>query len=324
MEVSSHALVMGRVDGVVFDVAVFLNLGRDHLDFHTRHGRLLRRQGLAVHPRARPARAGQRRRRVGAAPGRAGRRSRSQTFSARRYDADWQRPRSCCADRARRSASPAPGSTVDRRRARSRASSTSRNTLAAVAAAADAPATTPAAVARGDRARPRACPAGWSGSTRGRTSRSSSTTPTSPTPSRPPCGALRPLTRGRLVVVLGAGGDRDPGKRPLMGELAAAGADVLVVTDDNPRTRGPRRDPRRRAPGADAAPAAAAEVVSRSATAAPRSRRPSRVRRRRATSSWSPARATRPARRSPASCTPSTTATRCAPRQAAGARDDRR
>ena len=34
MEVSSHALVMGRVDGVVFDVAVFTNLGRDHLDFH--------------------------------------------------------------------------------------------------------------------------------------------------------------------------------------------------------------------------------------------------------------------------------------------------
>ena len=34
MEVSSHALVMGRVDGFVFDVAVFLNLGRDHLDFH--------------------------------------------------------------------------------------------------------------------------------------------------------------------------------------------------------------------------------------------------------------------------------------------------
>ena len=35
MEVSSHALAMGRVDGVVFDVAVFLDLGRDHLDFHT-------------------------------------------------------------------------------------------------------------------------------------------------------------------------------------------------------------------------------------------------------------------------------------------------
>jgi UDP-N-acetylmuramoyl-L-alanyl-D-glutamate--2,6-diaminopimelate ligase len=51
--------------------------------------------------------------------------------------------------------------------------------------------------------------------------------------------ALRPVTRGRLIVVLGAGGDRDPGKRPLMGEIAADGADVLVVTDDNPRSEDP-------------------------------------------------------------------------------------
>ena len=52
MEVSSHALVMGRVAGVVFDVAAFLNLGRDHLDFHKRRRGLLRGQGLAVHARA--------------------------------------------------------------------------------------------------------------------------------------------------------------------------------------------------------------------------------------------------------------------------------
>ena len=51
--------------------------------------------------------------------------------------------------------------------------------------------------------------------------------------------ALRPVTRGRLVVVIGAGGDRDPGKRPLMGEIAAGGADLLVVTDDNPRSEDP-------------------------------------------------------------------------------------
>ncbi len=51
--------------------------------------------------------------------------------------------------------------------------------------------------------------------------------------------ALRPHTAGRLVVVFGAGGDRDPGKRALMGEAVAGGADVAIVTDDNPRSERP-------------------------------------------------------------------------------------
>jgi UDP-N-acetylmuramoyl-L-alanyl-D-glutamate--2,6-diaminopimelate ligase len=51
--------------------------------------------------------------------------------------------------------------------------------------------------------------------------------------------ALRPYAKGRLVVVFGAGGDRDAGKRPLMGEIASENADHVIVTDDNPRSEKP-------------------------------------------------------------------------------------
>jgi UDP-N-acetylmuramyl-tripeptide synthetase len=56
--------------------------------------------------------------------------------------------------------------------------------------------------------------------------------------------SVRPFTSGEVVVVFGAGGDRDPGKRPIMGGIAHRLADRVYVTDDNPRSEDPAYDPR--------------------------------------------------------------------------------
>ncbi|WP_449289710.1 UDP-N-acetylmuramoyl-L-alanyl-D-glutamate--2,6-diaminopimelate ligase [Nocardioides hankookensis] len=236
MEVSSHALVMGRVDGVVFDVAVFLNLGRDHLDFHRdvddyfdakaslftperarvgltnvddEHGRLLLDRATV------PMR----------------------TFSITGTDADW---------RASEVELTAEGSTfVITTPAGDRITAgcplpgdfNVSNTLAAVAAAGEA-GLDAAAVAAGIAA---------GGGVPGRLERVDAGQEFvvvvdyahKPDAVAAAIRTLRPLTQGRVIVVLGAGGDRDPGKRPIMAEIAARLADVLVVTDDNPRTEDP-------------------------------------------------------------------------------------
>ena len=77
--------------------------------------------------------------------------------------------------------------------------------------------------------------------------------------------ALRPLTVGRLIVVLGCGGDRDRDKRPVMGRVAAEQSDALIVTDDNPRSEDPGAIRRAVLAGARAVPGRAevSEVADR-------------------------------------------------------------
>jgi UDP-N-acetylmuramoyl-L-alanyl-D-glutamate--2,6-diaminopimelate ligase len=235
MEVSSHALVLGRVDGVVFDVAVFLNLGRDHLDFHADVEEYYGAKASLFTPdRARLGLVslddehGRRLAREAQIPVR--------TFSLTQPAADWR-----VADLER-----AP----DRSTFRIVGPGTDvsagcplpgdfnvANTLAAVAACGEAgldPRAVATAIASGD-----GVPGRFERVDVGQEFTVIVDYAHKPDAVAAAIETLRPLTRGRILVVLGAGGDRDPGKRPIMGEIAAQLADVLIVTDDNPRSEDP-------------------------------------------------------------------------------------
>jgi UDP-N-acetylmuramoyl-L-alanyl-D-glutamate--2,6-diaminopimelate ligase len=236
MEVSSHALVQGRVDGIVFDVAVFLNLGRDHLDFHhDMEDYFSAKASLFTTGRARAG--------LVDVDGAWGRRliDRAEvelhTLSSAGHRADWRavdielgptgsRFRIAGPDGSELAAGcPIPGAF------------NVSNTLAAVAAAASAgydAGAVAAAIAGSE-----GVPGRLELVDEGQDFQVVVDYAHKPDAIEAALETLRPLTSGRLIVVLGAGGDRDAGKRPLMGRIAAAGADVLVVTDDNPRSEDP-------------------------------------------------------------------------------------
>lgn len=235
MEVSSHALVMGRVDGVVFDVAVFLNLGRDHLDFHADVEDYYRAKASLFTPeRARRALVN-----VDDEHGR--RLAGESTIPVRTFsvggDADWRATDVVLRPDGSSFVATGPGGVrVDAGCPLPGAFNVS-NTLAGIAAAAEAgldPAQVAAGIAAGA-----GVPGRLERVEAGQDFLVVVDYAHKPDAVEAAIGALRPLTEGRVIVVLGAGGDRDPGKRPIMAALAADLADVLVVTDDNPRTEDP-------------------------------------------------------------------------------------
>jgi UDP-N-acetylmuramoyl-L-alanyl-D-glutamate--2,6-diaminopimelate ligase len=236
MEVSSHALAMGRVDGVSFDVAAFTNLSEDHLDFHADMEDYF-------------------------------------TAKAKLFDAGRSRAAAIVIDDewGERLTEQVPGpvatvTTVGERRATWEASAITdevdgSTTFRVVGPGVDlgtgcavpgrynvANAVLALAMLHESGVDPTiAAPAIAQASVPGRMERIEAGQPFlavvdyshKPAAVEGALRALRPLTKGRLIIVLGCGGDRDRGKRPHMGAIAARDADLLIVTDDNPRSEDP-------------------------------------------------------------------------------------
>lgn len=237
MEVSSHALIQGRVDGVQFDTAVFLNLGRDHLDFHADLQDYFEAKAQLFTPR-------RCRRAVVNIDDAWGRTLVERlevpfvTYSSQGDPAaDW---------RVEPIGADATGTDVvvvgpDAQRAPLRVPLPGEfnvsNALAVCAALAEP--TRPLADVTAKLATCAGVPGRLERIEAGQDFTAVVDYAHKPEAVTAVLGALRPITAGRLIVVIGAGGDRDTGKRPLMGEAAARGADLVIITDDNPRSEDP-------------------------------------------------------------------------------------
>jgi UDP-N-acetylmuramoyl-L-alanyl-D-glutamate--2,6-diaminopimelate ligase len=238
MEVSSHSLVKGRVDGVTFDLAVFTNLGRDHLDFHADMESYFAAKAELFTPR-------RARRALVNADDPYGRRLIAgcpipvSTFSASGAAADWR------AVELRLDAGGSPFTVVapDGSRHPARVGLPGAfnvaNALAAIAALAEAGLDLGQVIS--GVASTALVPGRMEPIRAGQQFLVVVDYAHKPEAVKAALGAIRPLTSGRVMVVLGAGGERDSGKRAMMGAVAARLADLVVVTDDNPRSEDPAR-----------------------------------------------------------------------------------
>ncbi|WP_342773618.1 UDP-N-acetylmuramoyl-L-alanyl-D-glutamate--2,6-diaminopimelate ligase [Nocardioides guangzhouensis] len=236
MEVSSHALVMGRVDGVVFDVAVFVNLGRDHLDFHADVEDYFQAKASLFTPAR--ARLGLVNiddpygRRLAAEAG-----IEIRTFSATGAPADWRALDVRLAPDGSEFTVVGPDDEWASTWVPIAGDFNVANALAAIAAMTEAG--FPLADVAAGMAAADGVPGRLEKVEAGQDFHVVVDYAHKPDAVEAALTTLRPLTEGRLIVVIGAGGDRDTGKRPVMGEIAARLADVVVVTDDNPRSEDP-------------------------------------------------------------------------------------
>ena len=239
MEVSSHALALGRVEGTAFDVAIFTNLSQDHLDFHASLDDYFAAKAALFTPRY--SRAGVVN--IDDARGRelAGRaRIPVATFSAAgRPAADWRAADVRCGADGSAFRVLGPGGIEADARIALPGQFNVANALGAVVALVEAGVGLQHAVAG-----IAACPG-----VPGRLERVDAGDGQDftilvdyshkPAAVEAALRALRPVTQGRLAIVLGCGGDRDRAKRPLMGAAAASLADVAILTSDNPRSEDP-------------------------------------------------------------------------------------
>ena len=240
MEVSSHALRLHRVDGVVYDVALFTNLSQDHLDFHTSmEDYYAAKASLFTPDRSRAA--------VVCVDDEWGRRLAGEATvptttlatsvdPAARAAADWVVDEGeAGAFMLQHNGSGRAVSLVSHLPGHFNVANTALAALALMLCGLPDPAVEAAmAVAPDVPGRMEVVSAGGAGEPR-------CVVDFAHTPDAVDAAldALRPSTQGRLIAVLGAGGDRDRGKRPAMGAAAARRADIVVVTDDNPRSEDP-------------------------------------------------------------------------------------
>ncbi|MEV4219592.1 UDP-N-acetylmuramoyl-L-alanyl-D-glutamate--2,6-diaminopimelate ligase [Nonomuraea sp. NPDC049725] len=238
MEVSSHALALGRVDGVFYDVALFTNLSQDHLDFHKDFDDYFATKARLFQPELSRCGVtnlddayGRELLNVAKVP--------MTTFSALGDpEADWRALDVRLGADGSEFLVAGPGGVEARARISLPGPFNVANALGAIVTLVESGAPLPDAV-RG---------VGTLTGVPGRMERVTGSGDAfqavvdyshKPAAVESVLRSLREVTDGTLTVVLGCGGDRDSGKRPLMGEAAARLADVAVFTSDNPRSEDP-------------------------------------------------------------------------------------